>query len=203
MEDVKNVMVEQYEAAVKKHGIENVMCLCPYIEHTAGTKDMNRSLQDIINPKSECKRELTAHDEIFRVGDPVMHLKNEDGVSNGDIGYVDDVNCDEKTVKVLINGTIRDYDRDDLKKLTLAYATTVHKAQGSEAEVVICCFTNYHRAMLYRNLPYVAFSRAKKLCIFIGEQSAIDAAAKNEAKNERITLLGRYINYYMGEFIEL
>jgi len=203
MEDVKNVMIEQYQKAVKQYGIDKVMCLCPYIEHTAGTKDMNRSLQDIINPGSPDDKELTAHDVTFRVGDPVMHLKNEENVSNGDIGYVDSVNVDEKSLVADINGELLSYDKDDLKRLTLAYATTVHKSQGSEADVVICCFTNYHRAMLYRNLPYVAFSRAKKLCIFVGERSAIHAAAANKAKNERVTLLGRYIKYYMGEFVNL
>lgn len=201
MEDVKNVMIERYQEDVKKFGVENVMCLCPYKEHTAGTKEMNKTIQDIINPAAYGKAEVKVRDELFRVGDMVMHLKNEDDVSNGDIGRIVSIDNEANEMIVNINRHNILYDRDKMKRLTLSYATTVHKSQGSEADCVICCFTRYHKAMLYRNLPYVAFSRGRKLVEFVGEMEAIRQAAKTAVKNERITLFGKYLKYYTGEFV--
>jgi exodeoxyribonuclease V alpha subunit len=78
---------------------------------------------------------------------------------------------------------------------------TIHKSQGSEAKSVVFCLSNYHKAMLYRNLPYVAMSRGRKQVDFVGELDALVEAAKHEIKNKRITLLGRYLRMYSGEFI--
>lgn len=201
MEDVRNIMADLYKRAVKSYGIDHVMCLCPFKNHTAGTHDMNTLLQEEMNPQDGTKKELKFNDMVFREGDLVMHLKNDENASNGDIGKIIEVDPETKTVYAVINEKRIEYPKDDLPKITLAYAMTIHKSQGSEAEAVICCFTTFHKAMLYRNLPYVAFTRGKKHVDFVGEMDAIRQAAKVEAKNERVTLLGRYLNYYTGEFV--
>lgn len=203
MEDVKNVMAELYMQRVEEFGIGNVICLCPFIKHTAGVKDMNITLQEIVNPPGAEKPQMEIHGETFRLGDLVMHLKNNENVSNGDIGTIVKVDPDEKIITVLINGMEIEYDVLQLKELTLAYATTVHKAQGSETAAVICTFTNFHTNMLYRNLLNVAFSRAKKQVDVVGEMSAIRKAAETETKEKRITLTGYFLKYYGGKFVEI
>ena len=204
MEDVRNIMVEQYLAAVKEYGVENTMCLCPYKEHTAGVKEMNKTIQEIVNPSEYGKTELKYREEIFRVGDLVMHQhKNTDDASNGDIGKIISIDNETGEIFVCINNHNVIYDREMYDLLTLAYAITIHKSQGSEAEAVITTLTTYHRAMLNRNIPYVAWSRAKKLLVFVGEKEAVHEASKVEIKNERVTLLGKYLNYYTGEFVQV
>ncbi len=202
MEDIKNVMIEIYLKRVEEYGLENVMCLCPYKEHTAGVKDMNKSLQDMLNPAANDKPEIYSKNETLRLGDLVMHVeKNTIDASNGDIGRITAIDEESKLVTVNINNKSITYDRDDMKHLALAYAMTIHKSQGSEAKSVVFCLSSYHKAMLYRNLPYVAMSRGRKQVDFVGELDALVEAAKHEIKNKRITLLGRYLRMYSGEFI--
>ena len=204
MEDVKNLMIEIYLNRVKEYGLENVMMLCPYKEHTAGVKDMNKAIQDVVNPKADDKPEIQSKGEILRLGDLVMHVeKNTEDASNGDIGLITAIDDESRIVTVNINNKSIDYDRDDMKHLTLAYAMTVHKSQGSEASAVVFCLTKYHKAMLYRNLPYVAMSRGKKQVDFVGEIEALKEAAKHEIKNKRVTLFGKYLKYYSGNFVPI
>ena len=203
LEDSKNLMVELYLERVKEFGIGNVICLCPFIKHTAGKIDMNRSLQNILNPAAKNKPETTYRNEIFRVGDVVMHLKNsnEDHISNGDMGFVIDYDEETEILKAQYGDNIIEYTKDDMDKITLAYATTVHKVQGCEYKSVIFFLSSWHKNMLYRALPFVAITRGEDLVDFVGEIKSLQDAAKNEVKNNRITLLEYFLCLYNGEFV--
>lgn len=203
MEDIKNVMAEKYLGYVKEYGLLNCMCLCPFKKYTAGVIDMNNTLQDLTNPKTLGKAEIRAHGEIFREGDPVMHLKNKKEASNGDIGVIKSIDEEERKIIVDINETLLEFDKDSLDRLTRAYASTIHKAQGSEADAVVFCFSTFHKAMHYKNIPYVAISRGKKKVSVIGEKAALNKAIKCERKNTRVTLLEMFLRYEDGQFIEV
>jgi len=118
-----------------------------------------------------------------------MQIKNnyETGIFNGDIGVVDSVDMENHILKVSFDGRIVDYD--DLEELTLAYATTIHKSQGSEYPVVIIPLMDYHHVMLQRKLIYTAITRAKKLCVIVGSPLALQLAVRNsvvQIRNSRL-----------------
>ena len=204
MEDVKNVVANLYVEKTKKYGFGNVMCLCPYKEHTAGVFDMNKTLQDLVNPATAAKKELKVKGQIFREGDLVMHINcNTEDASNGDVGIINYINVEDQTIDVEINNHIVVYEEEDLKNLMLAYARTVHKAQGQQAPSVIFMLTNFHRGMLYKNIPYVAISRASEDADFVGQIDALYSAMANEVKNERVTVLGYFLAYLGGKFVKV
>lgn len=204
MEDVKNTVTALYLKRIKEYGLENVMCLCPYKEHIGGVNDINKALQDTINPSDARKEELRTKNALFREGDLVMHINhNTEDASNGDIGIITEINSDEQLVKVLINEKEIFYDEDTICDLTLAYAETVHKSQGQEADAVVFMLTRFHRGMLYRNIPYVAISRGKKQVDFVGEMDALYEAMHHEIKNERVTILERFLRYDGCKFVKL
>lgn len=204
MEDVKNEIADLYVKRTRKYGFGNVMCLCPYKEHTAGVHDMNKTLQDLVNPKDNSKHELKVKTNILREGDLVMHINcNTDEASNGDVGIIEEIDSDSKIINVKINNKLVAYEGEKLTNLTLAYARTVHKSQGQQAPSVIFTLTNFHRGMLYKNIPYVAISRASEEADFVGDLDALYTAMKNEVKNERITVMGKFLTYYGGGFVRV
>ena len=147
--------------------------------------DTVMDLQERLNPEG---RALRRGATIMRLGDPVMQTANsrERGVYNGEIGCITEVNPDEQTLKVTFSdGRTSVYARSELSELTLAYATTVHKLQGSEAKNIIIPVTMAHKPMLYRNLLYTGVSRATDLCILVGEEEAIRYAVENTPSGSR------------------
>lgn len=204
LEECKKVLTELYVKRIEEYGIENVMMLLPYRKKViAGVDDMNKHLQNIVNPPSEDKVEGSAHGRTYRIGDPVMHVNgNTEMVSNGDTGVITNVSYleDEIRVFVKINGSTVIYDKEALEHLELAYATTIHKSQGSEYLSVITCLTYNHGAMLYRNIPYVAFSRGKKVVDVVCD-NGLNHAIKTTKSNERVTLLRYLLNQYSGRVV--
>ena len=211
METLKNMMAEKYVEQVKTYGLTNVLCLCPYREYAAGVRDMNITLQNILNPPSPDKSSARCDGYDIREGDLVMHLCNNDAASNGDIGVVErvvassyDEENDEKTdsiILVSINNKLVEYKNDEKKNLTLAYATTVHKAQGAQTKAVVFSLTSFHKGMLYMNMPMVSASRGKVQVDFYGEVAALKSAIMNKGNNQRITRLTECIKLVFGEFI--
>ena len=120
-----------------------------------------------------------------------MQLRNnyKKSVFNGDLGYVESINTDEKTLKVNFDDSIVEYESSDLDEITLAYASTIHKSQGSEYPVVVMPVMMSHYIMLQRNLIYTGLTRAKKLCIMIGTRQALGCAIRNMAVLKRNTML--------------
>ena len=214
MEDIKHLMGEMYVKRVAEFGLENVMCLCPFRDHIAGVNDMNIYLQSLVNPTDNNKAEITYKKTLYRVGDLVMHTKdNSEVVANGDIGIIESIRArydkdgdvieDDFEIYVKVNGQTIVYSKETAEKLVLAYATTVHKSQGSQADAVIVCLTEFHKSMLYRNIPYVAVSRGKKQVDAIGQRSAWNKAILNEDKSKtyRITLTKRFLQLLTQQFV--
>ena len=201
LEKIEEQMIEETIKAVREKGLSNVLCLCPFREHSAGVSRMNRILQARLNPDG-LRWEKTNQD--YRIGDPVMQLRNMEDVSNGDIGYVTgflDKN-EEPVMEITFFGTLKkEYKVEDLADLDLAYAMTIHKSQGSEAACVITCLTNYHYWVLGEDLrlelPYTAITRGQSEVMFLGNKNALEAAMKS--KKERVTLLSYEIKRQLKE----
>ncbi|MDE5868845.1 MAG: AAA family ATPase, partial [Muribaculaceae bacterium] len=150
-----------------------------------GARQLNIDLQQRLNPAGpEIKRGAT----ILRLGDPVMQTANsrERDLFNGEVGRIIEVDPEEKFLIVeFSDGKRSKYLRSDLSELILAYATTVHKLQGSEVNYMVMPVTMAHRPMLYRNLLYTGVSRARKLCALVGEEEAIRYAVENSRESVR------------------
>jgi exodeoxyribonuclease V alpha subunit len=156
-----------------------------------GTRNLNKVLQQLINPPSEAKAELVKGDSILRVSDRVMQLKNDYNkeVFNGDLGMVMNIDHTEKEVTIDFDGRDVVYDYADLNEITLAWATSIHKSQGSEYPVVILPLYTQHYIMLSRNLFYTGLTRAKKLALIVGSEKAIAIAVKQVKQQQRYTRL--------------
>lgn len=136
----------------------------------------------------------------MRVGDPVMQTANsrERGIYNGEVGNIVDVNPDEQRLRVeFADGRSSDYERSELSELTLAYATTVHKLQGSEVKYMIFPVTMAHKPMLYRNLLYTGVSRASRLCVIVGEEEALRYAVANSPDSTRNSNFRQRLDAYV------
>jgi exodeoxyribonuclease V alpha subunit len=158
--------------------ITDFQVLTPMHRGEAGTINLNQQLQAVLNPG---KGGIDSHGITFRSGDKVMHLKNnyEKEVFNGDIGQVTEVSRADGTLVVDYDGRSVTYDLLDLDELTLAYAVSVHKSQGSEYGAVIIALTMAHFPLLQRNLLYTALTRGKHLVILVGSSRAVHTAFEN------------------------
>ena len=155
---------------------------------TCGAANLNQVLQEAMNPSSVYLRRGGTQ---YRLHDKVMQIRNdyEKEVFNGDIGTVADVDMEERELTVLFDGREVVYDISELDELVLAYATTIHKSQGSEYPIVVMPVTMSHFVMLQRNLLYTGVTRAKKILVLIGEKKAVFYAIKNETTMARNTKL--------------
>ena len=201
LKTIQDMMVESYIKAYKDTSIHSIMCLSPYKKYDAGVYALNSAIQDKINPLNGRKEVKGANNMSFRAGDKVMHvLSNEEDVVNGDIGKVSRIREEdgEQIVEVEYETTegkiYKDYDKSSLKNLTLAYAMTIHKSQGSECDKVIMCITSFHKAMLKRKILYTGITRAKKgIELFTTSQSLLDDIVANTYEVSRNTMLGYLI----------
>lgn len=166
--------------------VDEVQVLTPMHRGDAGTINLNQRLQAVLNPQGEG---IESRGLIFRPGDKVMHLKNnyEKEVFNGDIGKVTEVRKKEGQVIVDFEGRAVSYDMPELDELTLAYAVSVHKAQGSEYPAVIIALTTAHFPLLQRNLLYTAMTRGRDLVIIVGSSRAFEIAFENNRTAQRMS----------------
>lgn len=174
----------------KAYGYEpkDIQVLVPMKNGAAGTKNLNIALQEAINPVGEC---ITSGAFKYRVGDKVMQIRNDykKNVFNGDIGFVKAIDTEEHVMTVTFGGEDVEYEKGDMSELTLAYACTIHKSQGSEYPVVVMPLLMSHYIMLQRNLVYTGVTRAKKLCVVIGDGRAMHQAINNQVVLKRNTRL--------------
>ncbi|HFR3549962.1 TPA: ATP-dependent RecD-like DNA helicase [Streptococcus suis] len=201
-------LIERIIGAAIKSGIpsQEVQILAPMYRGAAGIDQLNIMTQNLLNPKSEGQLEFAHNDQIFRQGDRVIHLVNdaESNVFNGDLGYITDLlpakYTDSKQDEISINfdGSEVTYPRNEWYKITLAYAMSIHKSQGSEFQVVILPITRTSHRMLQRNLIYTAITRSKSKLILLGEISAFDYAVKNAGTLRKTYLVPRF----QGDFEE-
>lgn len=168
--------------------LKDVQVLSPMHRFLCGVENLNLMLQEQLNPKKN-QDELKYSSQTFRVGDKVMHIRNnyQKNVFNGDIGFIQDINNEKLTVDYFDH--IVTYEKNELNELTLAYASSVHKSQGSEYKVVIVPLSTSHYIMLQRNLLYTAITRAKQKVIIIGSKKALMTAIQSNRTQKRYTLL--------------
>lgn len=175
-----------------------VQVLSPMYKNPCGVDNLNQLIQGRFNPPAEGKGELKGKNVIFRVGDKVMQKHNdyEKGVFNGDMGEIFAIQKDMVYVRYPEQDV--KYEGQEVDEITLAYAITVHKSQGSEYHTVIMVLVNSHAIMLQRNLFYTAVTRAKRKVILVGTKRAVQTAVQNQRTSRRFTLL---IPRLQGELI--
>ncbi|WP_044503588.1 ATP-dependent RecD-like DNA helicase [Megasphaera massiliensis] len=179
-----------YRSEVEETGDEfAVQVLSPMYKDPCGVDNLNQLIQERLNPPVQGKGELKGRHMIFRVGDKVMQKHNdyEKGVFNGDIGQIFAVQHDMVYVRYPEQDV--KYEGAEIDEITLAYAITVHKSQGSEYHTVIMALVNSHSIMLQRNLFYTAVTRAKRKVILVGTKRAVQTAVQNQRTSRRFTLL--------------
>lgn len=169
----------------------DVQILSPMHRGEAGVGHLNERLQDAWNPAREGKPELIRGSRRFRSGDRVIQLKNnyDKQIYNGDIGVITNIDHVEQSLSVAFPEAEVEYDFADYDELQLAYALSIHKSQGSEYPAVILVLGSAHYMMLQRNLLYTALTRARKMCVIVGEKRAIGRAVRNDKAANRFTRL--------------
>ena len=175
---------------VNRFGVDNVALLTPFRKKTdTGVRAMNERLRAIINPPAPDKQELMAGQRLYRVGDKVMQIKNTEDLSNGDVGYIRKITLADGNFSVEVDfgeNRIVDYeDYEALNQLELAYASTVHKSQGSEYTSVLISVQSGHGRMLKRPLIYTAITRARELLIIVGNEETVAAMTRNDRRQRR------------------
>ena len=175
---------------------KRIQVLAPMHRQACGTDNLNKVLQAALNPKSPQRPELTNAAQTFRLGDKVIQTKNNytKQVFNGDIGFVMAIEPGRMTVHFGDELEV-DYESGEFGELSLAYALTVHKSQGSEYPVVILPLVRSHTIMMQRNLLYTAVTRAKREVILLGSKAALNTAVANNRTSKRYTLLAERLHY--------
>ena len=175
-------------ARSKYHPVRDIQVLTPMHRGVAGVANLNVELQKVLNPKGD---EIIRGGKTLRVGDKVMQIRNnyDKDVYNGDIGTIVGIDREVQEVKIDYDGKITSYEFMDLDEVVHAYATSVHKSQGSEYPVVIIPVLTQHFMLLQRNLLYTGITRGKKLVILVGTKKALAIAIKNNKPQKRYTRL--------------
>ena len=165
-----------------------IQVLTPMQRGVVGAANLNQALQEAINPHADS---LRRGGMLFRVRDKVMQIRNnyDKEVFNGDIGVVESVDLEDKTLSVRFDNRLIEYDSTELDELVLAYAVTIHKSQGSEYPVVVMPILMTHYVMLQRNLVYTGITRAKRLLVIVGTKKALSLAVRNVTVTRRNTML--------------
>ena len=207
-QDVIATVVELCQTRLPKfYGYKpaQIQVLTPSRRQNAGTQQLNRMLQEALNPASEFKPEKRHGDTIFRLGDKVMQVRNnydivwekEDdpdevgsGMFNGDVGEIIRIFPQQECMVIRFDDRIATYTFDMLNELELAYAVTVHKSQGSEFDAVVLALSDgLPRKLLTRNILYTAITRAKRLLVIVGSQDVVAYMVNNNQKGRRYSAL--------------
>jgi exodeoxyribonuclease V alpha subunit len=178
----------------KLDALHDIQVIVPMIKGTCGVVTLNERLQAALNPNG---RGLVRGSMKFRAGDKVIHTKNnyDLDVYNGDIGYVRSVDPEGKSMVVDYDGRDVLYEKDDLDQITLAYAITCHRFQGSQAPCIVLALLREHFMLLSRNYLYTAITRAERLCVLVADPSAIVTALKETRRELRRTRLAHRLRY--------
>ena len=208
-EEAAELIRSIYRKEVERAGIEQVQILSPFrSEGAASANGLNEAIREEINPAQPGKPEIIFGGKLFRLHDRVMQIKNDSdiilhnennepvsrGIFNGEVGTVSAIQSG--TVTVNFDGRFADYSLAHLGDLDLSYATTIHKAQGSEYEVAIIPMLPAHKILLSRNLFYTGITRAKRRVILVGHKKALYMAIGRSGSRRRNTLLGERITLY-------
>lgn len=190
---VKTKLSRYYSTASRE-----IQVLTPMQRGVVGAANLNQALQAAINPGpgssgrfQETDHVLRRGGMLYRRGDKVMQIRNnyDKEVFNGDIGFIESIDMEERTLRVNFDDRSVEYDSSELDELVLAYATTIHKAQGSEYPIVVIPVLMNHYVMLQRNLIYTGITRAKKILVLVGTKKALSYAVRHLTVDKRNTML--------------
>ncbi|WP_297630266.1 ATP-dependent RecD-like DNA helicase [uncultured Clostridium sp.] len=224
-EEILNTIIDLINRRLPKFNkdwdkLRDIQLLTPMRKGILGVENMNERIQEVLNPKDPGKREKKIKEIIFREGDKVMQTKNNyslkwtrvsgegeyegDGVFNGDMGFIQSINEEEKIITVIFDDERKvKYDYVYVDELELAYAITIHKSQGSEFKVVIIPSFMGSSLLMNKNLLYTGITRAKKLVVVVGMTKALNYMVKNTKSMERYSALEHKIKEITNhEFVE-
>jgi exodeoxyribonuclease V alpha subunit len=188
---VQQVVCSRIPSRFGFHPRKDIQVLAPMYRGPAGITALNDRLQAVLNPPDHKKAEKRLFGQTFRVGDKVMQTQNDydKDVYNGDIGSVIAIDAINHSLSLNFEGRRVEYDWTEADQLVLAYAVSVHKSQGAEFPAVVVPLVTAHYMMLQRNLLYTAITRAKQLCVLVGNRRAIAIAVHNDKVARRYTAL--------------
>lgn len=174
---------------------DDSIVLVPMNRGVVGTQRINQELQKLLNPHNDLDKQVLVFGNQYKVADRVMQIRNnyDKFVFNGDIGKISDINKTDQKVFVNFGDRVLEYDFTELDELVLAYAISIHKSQGSEFAAVIIPIFMQHFILLQRNLIYTAITRAKKMCILMGQAKAIAMGIRNAKGVQRLTFLKEFL----------
>lgn len=202
--------VDREKSRLTKKGYTDreVQILAPMYKSLNGIDNLNIMLQELFNPSSKNKKEINIRNVTFRECDKVLQLVNDpdNNVYNGDIGYIEDIiiSKDKKIInQININydGNIVEYTPDKFINFRHGYAISIHKAQGSEFDMVIMPVVNSFKRMLYNKLVYTGVTRAKKSLVIVGDSNAFIYGINNDYVDNRKTTLKDFIINFYNEII--
>ncbi len=199
--DIKNVIKQILDKCQKKKiDATKLQVLAPMYKGENGIDNLNALLQNVFNPSKKNKAELSYFGISYREGDKVLNLVNniDDNIYNGDIGYIKEIDLDNKEIIIRYDDNLVSYKKEDLSTITHAYAISIHKSQGSEFDHVIMPITFNYNRMLYNKLLYTGVSRAKKSLVLIGSIKALEKAVANNYSEIRKTSLKQRILYNLN-----
>ncbi len=186
----------------------DIQVLCPGKNGPLGTVSLGAKLQKVLNPPAADKPEIHYRDTVFRLGDKVMHVMNNydipftktdgepgEGAFNGDIGVIEEIDPRTMSLTVLSEDRHVHYSQEHLRQLEPAYAVTVHKSQGSEFEAVILALSGVPPLLRTRSILYTAITRAKKLCVTVGEEKVLAVMTHNARQSERYSCFCELLRY--------
>lgn len=194
-EAIHKTLIELVEKRIPNHyhcnPVADIQVLTPMNRGGLGSRALNADLQKQLNASAEPK--VTRFGTTFAPGDKVIQMVNnyDKEVFNGDIGFITQVNSEDRLVQIRFDQRQVDYDFNELDEINLAYAISIHKSQGSEFPIVIMPLSTQHYTLLARNLLYTGVTRGKKLVILVGQKKAIGMAVKNNKEASRLTKLAQ------------
>ncbi len=201
-ETVRHLVAERIPERFGLHPRDGIQVLSPMNRQSLGTRELNARLQAALNPPSQLKNEIERFGSLFRTGDKVIQTRNnyEKEIFNGDIGHIAEITNEPVAIHVAFEGHARvRYEPGELDELQLAYAVTIHKAQGSEFPAVVVPLASQHFPMLQRQLVYTAITRGKRLVVIVGERRALETAVRNHEGLRRHSGLARRLRQAASE----
>ncbi len=202
---VKELCIKRLPDAYGFDPLTQIQVLCPSKKGETGTVNLNKVLQEALNPPSTDKKEHNTGYRLFREGDKVMQTRNNynihweshddegDGIYNGDIGFIETIDFRRDAIVIDFSGKRATYSKEQLQEVELAYAVTVHKSQGSEFDAVVMPVISVNSRLCYRNLLYTAVTRAKKMLILVGTTSCLNSMIENNKTQLRYSSLKHFI----------
>ena len=184
---IVKVVAERIPARFGLGAIRDVQVLCPMNRGSAGARALNSALQEALNPAKPGQPSVDRFGYTFRVGDKVMQTENnyDRDVFNGDLGFIAAIDMEEAELMIDFDGRAVIYPFGELDEVSPAFATTIHKSQGSEYPAVVVPVLTQHYTMLARNLIYTGITRGKQLVVLVGQKKAIGMAVRNARGRRR------------------